>query len=167
MAAKKKAKKSAKKIIKKVEAVPSSYSTVCPGFATTTSGDKVIDYFSKVFGAKVKGKYAGPDGSIVHAELKIGDTVVMFGAPMDGKPYGFHGMIYVKDCDSVVAKAIQNGGTLKKPVEDQFYGDRAGTVVDPFDNEWFIATHKEDVPKKEMDRRMAAFMQGQPWKPST
>ena len=162
-AKKSKAKKSAKKPAK-VQAIPSSYSTVCPGFGTKQPGEKVIEFYTKVFGAKVMTKMQGPDGHVAHCELKMGDTVLMFGAPMDGNEYVMHAMTYVKDVDATVQKALANGATLKTPIEDQFYGDRAGRVTDPFGNEWFVATHVENVSKKEMDRRMAAVMSGQPWK---
>jgi len=170
MAAKKKAKKAkAKKSAtkssakKKVAAIPAGYSTVCPGFAHPNAKD-AIPFLQTVFGGKVRGKpYVAPDGSIAHCEMKIGDTVIMFGSGMDGTQYGMHASIYVKDCDAVVAKAIAAGATAKRPLETQFYGDRAGSVVDPFGNEWFIMTHVEDVSKKEMDRRMALVMSGKSW----
>jgi PhnB protein len=164
MAAKKKKKASKKVAKKKVQAVPTNYSTICPGFGTKQPGDKVIDFYKNVFGAKVQTKMTGPDGAVVHCELRMGNSVLMFGAPMDGNEYTMHAMTYVKDCDATVQKALAHGASVKQAVEDQFYGDRAGRVVDPFGNDWFIATHVEDVPKKEMDRRMAAMMQGQPWK---
>jgi PhnB protein len=164
MPAKKKAtRKTAKKQSKKVQPIPSGYSTVMPGFATM-EGAKAIAFYSKVFGAKVKSQFAGPDGSIQHGELKFGDTVVMFGAPRDGKTYPLHASIYVKNVDEVVRKAVDAGAAITRPVDDQFYGERGGTVVDPFGNEWFVMTHVEDVSKKEMQRRMGLVMQGKPWR---
>jgi PhnB protein len=156
-------KKSAKGSPQRVQPIPLGYSTVMPGFATR-EGAKAIDFYTTVFGAKVKGKYAGPDGTIHHCELKFGDTVVMFGAPQDGNTYPLHASIYVKNVDAVVKKAADAGATIKRSVEDQFYGDRAGSVVDPFGNEWFVMTHIENVPKKELDRRMGLVMQGKPWR---
>ncbi|HEY4222589.1 MAG TPA: VOC family protein [Myxococcota bacterium] len=164
---KKPAKKSAKKAASKsakVVAVPPGYGTITAGFATNTDGNKVIEFYGKAFGAKVKGKYTAPDGSIVHCELKMGDSVLMFGSPMGGAEYTMHGMMYFKNLDAAIAKAVAAGATVKKAAEDQFYGDRTATVVDPFGNEWWFGTHVENVAKKEMDRRMGLVMSGQPWR---
>jgi PhnB protein len=164
MPAKKKAvRKPAKKASKKPKPIPSGYSTIMPGFATT-EGAKAVAFYTKVFGAKVKSQFAGPNGAIQHCELKFGDTVVMFGEPRDGTTYPMHASIYVKNVDDVVKKAVEAGAVITRPVENQFYGERGGTVLDPFGNEWFVMTHVEDVSKKELDRRMGLMMQGKPWK---
>ena len=104
----------------------------------------------------------GPNGSVGHAELKFGDSVIMMAdefpdmgakAPesFGGSPVGF--MIYVNDCDAIFARAVEAGAKVERPLQDQFYGDRSGTVVDPFGHKWTIATHVEDIPPEEMGRR--------------
>jgi PhnB protein len=109
----------------------------------------------------------GPGGKIMHAEVQIGDSRIMLAdeAPeMDarspqsigGTPVGL--MLYFEDADAVAARAVSAGAKLLRPVQDQFYGDRCGTVLDPFGHKWTIATHKEDVSPEEMKKRVAAFM---------
>ena len=106
----------------------------------------------------------GQDGKVGHAELEIGDSVIMLadeftemGAhspqSLNGSPVGI--MVYIADVDAVVDRAVKAGGKLTRPVEDQFYGDRMGGIEDPFGHRWFIATHVEDVPPDEIKRRLA------------
>ena len=154
-----KTKARAKSPTKKVQAIPAGYSTVTPGFAAVDC-HKAIEFLKSAFGAKVKHLFLGPDQKVMHCELRVGDTVVMCGEPQ-GERHSLRAMIYVKNCDAVFHKALASGGTAKGQLTDQFYGDRTGTVVDPCGNEWTIATHIEDVSKKEMDRRMKRMMSGQ------
>lgn len=132
-------------------------------------GDQAIDFYKQAFGAKVRLRMDGPGGTVGHAELEIGDSVVMLAdeAPdlgylgptsIGGTPVGLH--VYIKDVDSVVARAVAAGARLTRPVENKFYGDRSGTLEDPFGHRWHITTHVEDVPPKEMARRAALQPQG-------
>ena len=109
----------------------------------------------------------GPDGVIGHAEVRIGDSIVMLadefpsmGAKspqsLGGSPVGL--MLYVPDCDAVVTRAVAAGATLERPLQDQFYGDRSGTIVDPFGHKWTIGTHLEDITPEEMEKRSAEHM---------
>src|SRR5262249_34686401 len=130
-----------------------------------------IDYYKKAFGAKERMRMPMPGGRIGHAELQIGDAVVMLAdeAPdwnahgprkFGGSPVSI--MLYVLDVDDTVQKAVKAGGKITREVKDQFYGDRSGGIEDPFGHHWHIATHIEDVPMKEMDRRMKAMHQQPP-----
>jgi PhnB protein len=145
--------------------IPDSYRRVTPCL-TVRGGTKALEYYAAVFGAIERMRYPGPGGSIAHAEIQIGDSVIIIEdedpqrgtkAPppggLDGSPaYLF---IYVEDVDAVVAKATELGAALQRAPEDQFYGDRDGHIVDPFGHAWTIASHVEDVPPEEMMRRMA------------
>lgn len=145
--------------------IPDSYRRVTPCL-TVRGGVKALEYYAAVFGATERMRYPGPGGTIAHAEIQIGDSVIIVEdenpqrgtkAPppggLDGSPaYLF---IYVEDVDAVVAKAVELGATLQRAPEDQFYGDRDGHIVDPFGHGWTIASHVEDVAPEEMMRRMA------------
>lgn len=132
-------------------------------------GAQAIDFYKRAFGAKERMVMPAPGGKISHAELEIGDSVVMLAdeAPdlgyfgpttLGGTPVGLH--VYIKDVDKVVARALAAGAKLTRPVEDKFYGDRSGTIEDPFGHRWHVTTHVEDVPPKEMARRAAQQPQG-------
>jgi len=119
-----------------------------------------------VFGATERMRFPGPGGTVAHAEIQIGDSVVIVEdevleqgskAPPPGGVAGspFSLFIYVEDVDAVIARAVELGATLQRPPQDQFYGDRDGYVVDPFGHGWTVATHVEDVAPEEMARRMA------------
>jgi PhnB protein len=129
-------------------------------------GVKALEFYAEVFGATERMRFPGPGGTIAHAEIQIGDSVVIIEdeSPEQGSkaptPGGVAGspsslFIYVEDVDAVIARAVELGATLKRPPQDQFYGDRDGYVVDPFGHGWTIATHVEDVAPEEMARRMA------------
>jgi PhnB protein len=131
---------------------------------------KALEFYADVFGAAERMRFAGPDGSIVHAEIEVGDSVIIVEDPSPfmgtqaPPPSGLPGssaflFVYVEDVDATIARAVELGATLKRPAEDQFYGDRDGFVVDPFGHGWTIASHVEDVAPDEMERRMAAMMQ--------
>jgi len=151
---------------KKVKPVPKGYHTVTPALAVQ-GADAFIKFCKKAFGAKEIMRMKGPGGSVMHAEMEIGDSRLMVGdenpqwgnksaKTLGGSPLTLH--IYVPDCDAVVAKAVTAGATVGMPVIDQFWGDRYGTVVDPFGNVWGVGTHIEDVDGKEMKKRSAKMM---------
>jgi PhnB protein len=140
---------------RKVRRVPKGYATVTPSFGVPGCL-RAIAFLKDVFGAKVRELYQSPDGRVAHAEVEVGDSRVMCGEPATAEEsWSLHAMIYVKNCDKVFARAVEAGATVKEPLADRFYGDRNGRVVDPFGNEWVIATHIEDVSGKEMKRRAA------------
>jgi PhnB protein len=149
-----------------VKAIPDGYPRVIP-YLSIDGASAAIDFYTNVLGAKERVRMPGPDGKIGHAELEIGDSVVMLadafpgmGSPspktLGGTPVTV--IVYVEDVDRVFDKAITAGATAERPVENQFYGDRAGQFVDPFGHKWFVATHVEDVPAEEMEKRAAAAM---------
>lgn len=142
------------------------------GFHTLTThlvvndGAKAIEYYKKAFGAKEIARMPGPHGKIMHAEIQIGDTRVMLndespemGArspkTLGGSPVTL--TLYVTDCDKVFKQAVAAGGTATMPMADQFWGDRYGTLKDPFGHQWAVATHKEDLTPEQMDERAQAF----------
>jgi len=132
---------------------------VTPAFRGPGCG-RAIEFLQQAFGAKIVQRYDAPDGTVAHCELRIGDSLIMCGDCGPDQVWHLSAMIYVKDCDAAYQRALAAGATAKEPPADQFYGDRNGRVIDPFGNEWVVATHKEDVSKKEMAKRMAALMGG-------
>ena len=127
-----------------------------------------IDFYKKAFNAVELMRFPGPGGKIMHAEVKIGDSPVMLADEMPEEGHvgpqtlggvGVSMMLYVEDVDTRFAQAIAAGATIKRPVQDQFYGDRTGTLVDPFGHVWSIGTHKEDVSMEELQQRMAKLGQ--------
>jgi PhnB protein len=127
---------------------------------------RAIKFYKEAFGAKEVLRLADPSGKVGHAEISIGDSLIMladehpemgFRSPqsLGGSPVGIH--LYVKDVDSLVIQAVTAGATVLRAVQDQFYGDRSGTLVDPFGHVWTIATHKEDVSPEEIEKRFKAF----------
>jgi PhnB protein len=152
-----------------VKSVPDGYPSLTP-YLIVADAAAAIAFYQRVFGAKLRMKLDGPDGKIGHAELEIGNSLIMLadehpemGAlspkTVGGTPVGLH--VYLEDVDAVAAKAVAAGATLKRPVENQFYGDRLGSIVDPFGHLWHISTHVEDVSPEEIGRRAAAMAQGQ------
>ena len=126
-----------------------------------------IDFYCSVLGARERMRMPGPDGTVFHAEIEVGDSMIMLGEQnpdMDvrgpraigGTPMMLH--VYVEDADRVFEQAIGAGAKALRPVEDQFYGDRSGRFEDPFGHRWDVATHVEDVPAEEMEKRAAAAM---------
>lgn len=151
-----------------VQAIPESYPRVIP-YLYVDGAKAAIDFYREVFGATERMRMGGPDDRIGHAELEIGDGMVMLADefPEMGNrgPKAIGGspgatMVYVEDVDAVFDRAVQAGSTVVRPVEDQFYGDRAGSFEDPFGHRWWVATHIEDVPPDEMERRAAEAMGG-------
>jgi PhnB protein len=149
-----------------VKPIPDGYRSVTP-YLVVDDGAKALEFYKKAFGAKELMRLPGPDGKIAHAEIQIGDSIVMMAdeAPargarsaksIGGSPIGL--MVYVPDVDAQFKQAVAAGATVVMPVADQFYGDRNGTVSDPFGLKWTLGTHKEDVSPEEMKKRMQAMM---------
>jgi uncharacterized glyoxalase superfamily protein PhnB len=140
-----------------VRPIPEGSHTVTP-YLVVEGIPKLIDFLKQAFGAQETFRMARPDGVVAHAEVKIGDSLVMMGTPMgQWKAQTCSLYLYVADVDAVYQSAIQAGGTSVREPSDQFYGDRTGGVIDPCGNYWGIATHIEDVPPEEVERRFAAF----------
>ena len=150
-----------------VQAIPAGYHNITP-YLMVRNAAAAIDFYKKAFNAVELMRFPGPGGKIMHAEVKIGDSPVMLADEMPEEGHagpqtlggvGVSMMLYVEDVDTRFAQAIAAGATIKRPVQDQFYGDRTGTLVDPFGHVWSIGTHKEDVSMDEMQRRMAKLGQ--------
>jgi PhnB protein len=146
--------------------IPEGYSTVSPYLAVDDAAE-AIEYYTKVFGAEETVRMDAPDGKIGHAELKIGDSHVMLADPFPQAattpPKELGGtsasiFMYVEDVDAVVQKAVDAGATVTMEVEDQFWGDRFGSITDPFGHSWSIATHVEDLSPEEIAERGKAAM---------
>jgi PhnB protein len=147
-----------------VKPIPDGYHSVTPYLFIRGAGG-AIDFYKKVFGAKEIVRVPGSIGQVMHAELKIGDSIVMLADenPKAGSmsPQTAGGVsvclhVYVENVDEVMQKAVDSGAKLLRPVQNQFYGDRSGTLIDPFGHMWSVATHVEDVAPEEMKKRMAA-----------
>jgi PhnB protein len=152
-----------------VKAIPEGYHTVTP-YLIVKGAARAIDFYKKAFGARELMRLAGPDGRIGHAEIQIGDSPVMLAdehpeagylSPQSGGKSGVSLCLYVEDVDALATQAVAAGATVRRPVQDQFYGDRSGTFADPFGHVWTIATHKEDVSPEEVHRRFEATMKQQ------
>jgi len=147
--------------------IPDNYPRVTP-YLVVDGAAAAIDFYSSVLGARQRGEgMPAPGGKVGHAELEIGDSLVMLAdefPEMDargprsvgGSPVTLH--VYVEDVDAVFARALEHGAREVRPVEDQFYGDRSGQFEDPFGHRWNVATHVEDVPSDEMARRVEEMM---------
>jgi len=149
-----------------VKPIPEGYHTATP-YLIVREGAKAIDYYKRAFGATELFRMPGPDGKLGHAEIRIGNSPIMLadenpemGArspqALGGSPVSI--LLYVQDVDKQFPQAIAAGGKVVRPLKDQFYGDRSGTLEDPFGHVWTIATHKEDVTPEEMNKRMEAMM---------
>jgi PhnB protein len=146
--------------------IPEGYRTVTPYLAVDDAAE-AIEYYTKAFGAKERARMETPDGKIGHAELEIGDSLVMLSDPFPQastrSPKELGGtsvsvFMYVEDVDAVVKQAVDAGAKVTMEIADQFWGDRFGSVMDPFGHLWSIATHVEDVPPEEMAERAKAAM---------
>jgi PhnB protein len=147
-----------------VKPIPDGYTAVTP-YLTVKGAAAAIDFYKKAFGAEEALRMNAPDGKkVMHAEIRIGGAVIMLHdeapewkalSPQTIGDTSCSIMLYVKDVDAVVQRAIAAGATSLMPVEDQFYGDRCGTIKDPFGHKWSIATHIEDVASDEIARRAA------------
>jgi PhnB protein len=147
-----------------VKPIPEGYHSVTP-YLIVKGAAKAIDYYKKVFGATEIMRMPGPNGTVGHAEIKIGDSIIMLADEQQGNfrsPEGLGGspvslMVYVEDVDKTFKQAISSGAKETRALQDQFYGDRSGNLVDPFGHVWTVATHKEDVSAAEMQRRMSTL----------
>ena len=146
---------------------PAGYHNVTPALVVRDA-PAAITFYKEAFGAEELNRMPGPDGKIMHAEIKIGDSIIMLGeenpewgalSPLStkGTPGSLH--IYVDDADAVYSKALRAGAKTKMPLEDAFWGDRYGKVTDPFGHEWGIATHVRDVSREEMKKAADDWMQ--------
>jgi PhnB protein len=145
-----------------VKPIPDEYHTITP-YLYFDGAARAIDWYKRAFGAKERGVIPGPDGTIGHAELEIGDSVIMMADMPDRSPSKKGGttvsfVLYVEDVDSAFKKATDAGAKTVQPVEDKFYGDRMGTLADPFGHEWSLGTHIEDVSPDEMQKRSQQAM---------
>ena len=152
----------------KVKAVPAGYHTITP-YIVVQGGAAAIEFYKKAFGAEEIYRMDMPDGRLGHAELQIGDSRLMLSDEMPEMPdavartpktlggttFGFN--VYLEDVDSRFERAVAAGAKVRRPLVNQFYGDRSGTVEDPFGQVWTISTHVEDVPPDELRRRMEEF----------
>jgi len=150
-----------------VKPVPEGYHTLTP-YLTVRDAVRAIDFYKRAFGAEERGVMKGPDGKVMHAELKIGDSIIMlaeefpeYGAlspqAIGGSAMGLH--IYLDGVDAAFDRAVQAGAKVEMPVADQFWGDRYGKLTDPFGHKWSIATHTKDLSIDEMKRDMDEAME--------
>ena len=151
-----------------VKSIPEGYHAVTPYLIIKGAAD-ALEFYKKAFGATELFRMAQPDGRIGHAEMQIGDSRIMLAdeypemtylspATLGGSASSI--MLYVEDVDAVFPRALAAGATEQRPVEDKFYGDRTGSLVDPFGHVWHVGTHKEDVTPEEMEKRLAAGAHG-------
>lgn len=147
-----------------VKPIPDGYHSVTP-YLIIKGASRAIDFYKNAFGATEIMRFPGPNNTIAHAEIKIGDSMIMLadeGLAQYKSPDAYGGtpvslMIYVPDVDKTFKQAIANGAKETRAVQDQFYGDRSGNLTDPFGHVWTIATHVEDVSMDEMKKRMEAL----------
>jgi PhnB protein len=149
-----------------VKPIPDGYHTATV-YMIVKGCAEALDFYKKAFGANVRMTMPGPGGRIMHAEFTLGDSTIMLAdevperdalspQTIGGTPFGI--CLYVPDVDAAFERAIAAGGKVIYPVKDQFYGDRSGSLIDPFGHKWTIATHIEDVSPEEMQRRSEAMM---------
>jgi len=148
-----------------VKSIPEGYHNVTP-YLYVRNAAGAIEFYKNVFGATELVRMAGPDGRIMHGELRLGDSVVMLAdenphmgimSPQTVGGFSTGMLLYVPNVDAVVQKAVENGAKALRPIKDQFYGDRSGSILDPFGHMWTVSTHVEDVAPEEMKKRMAAM----------
>jgi PhnB protein len=142
-----------------VKPIPDDYQVVTP-YLVVQGAEKLINFLKQAFGARETERISMPDGSIGHAEVRIGDSVIMMSDAREdmwkAMPSSIY--LYVEDCDTIYKRALDVGATSLMEPKDQFYGDRSGGVKDPIGNHWFIATHKEDLTKEELDKRTEDYI---------
>jgi PhnB protein len=152
-----------------IKAIPDGYHSVTP-YLAVRDANRALAYYKEAFGATELMRFPGPDGKIGHAEIKIGNSTIMLAdecpeglcsgpQTLNGTTMGI--LLYVEDADTMFQKAVAAGAKVLRPLKDQFYGDRSGSLEDPFGHRWTIATHKEDVSMEEMNRRLQALSQQQ------
>ena len=149
-----------------VKPIPDGYYTATP-YLIVKGAASALDFYKQAFGAQELMRFPMPDGKVGHAEIKIGNSPIMLAdefpemghkspESLGGSPVSI--MLYVPDVDKTFAQALKAGGKELQPLKDQFYGDRSGTLTDPFGHVWTVSTHKEDVSPEEMDKRHKAMM---------
>ena len=148
-----------------IKPIPEGYRSITP-YLVVKGAVRAIEFYKQAFGATELMRIPGPNDTIMHAEIRIGDSVIMLADEMPGGPYrspeAFGGspvslMVYIENVDNVFARALSLGARQVREVQDQFYGDRSGNLIDPFGHVWTVATHVEDVSPEEMKRRMEAL----------
>ncbi|CAL95271.1 VOC family protein [Azoarcus olearius] len=148
-----------------IKPIPEGYRSITP-YLSIDCAAAAIDFYRRAFGATEQFRLALPDGSVGHAELRIGDSTIMLAdgceqgvarspRTLGGSSVGLH--LYVEDVDAVYAQAVAAGARAISEPKDQFYGDRSGTLEDPFGHMWFVASHKEDLLPAEIEKRVAAL----------
>jgi PhnB protein len=148
-----------------IKPIPDGYHSVTP-YLSIKDAAKAIEFYKRAFGANELFRLVAPSGEIGHAEIKIGNSQIMLADPCEegtfrnpqtlgGTSVGLH--VYVEDVDTLFAQAVDAGAKTVRPVQDQFYGDRTGTLEDPFGHVWFLATHKEEITPEEINKRAAAL----------
>jgi len=153
-----------------VRAIPEGYHSITP-YMTVRDAARAIEFYKQAFGAVEKAAMKGPDGKIMHAELRIGDSILMLGDEMPefgslsplstgGTGMGLH--IYVENVDTAFERAVQAGAAVEMPVSDMFWGDRYGKLKDPFGHKWSIGTHMRDVSAQEMKKAQEEFLRQMP-----
>lgn len=144
-----------------VKPIPEGYATVTP-FLSVNGAAEAIEFYKKAFGAEERARMPGPNGAIMHAEMKIGGCIVMIADAMMGPPMqsGLH--LYVENADAVWKRAVDAGAQIVMPIADMFWGDRYGVLSDKWGNRWSVATHKEDVTPDEASKRAAEAMKQMP-----
>ena len=151
-----------------VRPIPEGYHSITP-YLIIRGAASALEFYKKAFDAVEVLRLEGPGGKIMHAEIKLGDSIIMLAdefpemghrgpQSLGGSPVGL--AFYVRDVDAQFQQAVNAGATVKRPLENQFYGDRSGTLTDPFGHVWTIATHVEDVSPEEIDRRFKAHSGG-------
>jgi PhnB protein len=157
---------------KSAKAIPEGHHTVTP-YLVLRGADRAIEFYKKAFGAKELGSMPGPEGKIMHAEIRIGDSVVMLSdemspasaaTPPAGAAPPIRIMLYLENVDAVFQQALAAGAKAVMPPQDMFWGDRYGKVIDPFGHHWDLATHKEDLTGEEIAKRQAEFFAKMPRK---
>jgi PhnB protein len=147
---------------RRVKPIPAGYHSITP-YLIINGAAGALEFYKNAFGAREKLRMPAPGGRVGHAEILIGSSHVMLAdenpemnarAPQVGTPPPVGIVLYVKDVDTVFERAVAGGAKVERPLANQFYGDRTATLVDPYGHRWFISTHVEDVPPKELQRRM-------------
>ncbi len=149
----------------RIKEIPKGFHTVTP-YLTVSDSARAIDFYKRAFGAEELSRLDSPDGKVAHAEIKIGDSIIMLSDEMPGwgrSPQSLGGtavdiFLYVPDVDRIFNQAVAAGAKIAMPVSDMFWGDRYGRLTDPFGHSWSLATHKEDVPADELRKRAEAAM---------
>ncbi|MFN0057605.1 MAG: VOC family protein [Planctomycetota bacterium] len=153
----------------KVKAIPDGYATATP-YLVVRDAAKALNFYAQAFGAEELMRLEGPDGKIAHAEMRIGNSIVMLSEENPGfgarSPLSLGGastsiMLYLDKVDAAFARAVKAGAQVKQPVADMFWGDRTGRVTDPFGHEWSVATHMEDLTPEQISQRAEDFFAAQ------